>query len=291
MNERVKMILGTVQLGMEYGIGNTAGKPSYEEAFSLLDYAYHNGILMLDTAQAYGDSEQIIGQYHSQTGNIFRICTKLPVDMPEIAVGESLSESAGRLAVSKIDVCYLHRFEQCLQKQIIQDLVELKEKGIISQIGISIYEPLELNYIIENLEGIVDVVQLPFNVAVKEYWDRDLLQAAHNKFLLYARSIYLQGLLLLPVNHPKVEMLHGKSVLDKLIRLASEWNTDVKSLAWNFVQYHPFIDDFLVGCETLNQLKENVFLNQQEDKDYESKLRAVAFHANEIMTDPRRWQE
>lgn len=285
------MILGTVQLGREYGIGNTTGKPSYEEAFSLLDYAYHNGIMMLDTAQAYGDSEWIIGRYHSQTGNIFKVCTKLSVEMSKTEIEESLCESAGRLAVPRIDICYLHRFEQCLQKQIIHDLVKAKEKGIISQIGISIYEPKELKYIMENFEGIIDVVQFPFNVVVKEYWDRNLLQAAHKKFLLYARSIYLQGLLLLPVNHPKVEMLHGKSVLDKLVRLASEWNTDVKSLAWNFVHYHPCIDDFLVGCETLSQLKENVFLNQHEDKDYERKLRTVAFHANEIMTDPRRWQE
>lgn len=285
------MILGTVQLGLEYGIGNTAGKPSDENAFALLDYAYHNGVSILDTAQAYGDSEKIIGRYHERMGNHFQICTKLPVEMSNITVQEAIQKSMNHLSVPVIDTCYLHRFEQCNNEQIILELQKAKEQKIITRIGISIYEPKELEYILKHFKGIIDVIQLPFNVVVKGYWSEELLENAHDVFTLYARSIFLQGLLLMPPDHPKVKAVQGEVTLRQLNDLALELGTDVKSLAWNFIQYHPFIDDFLVGCETIEQIKENIIFNQMEDKDYYNKLQSVTFTINEQMIDPRRWQQ
>ena len=73
----VQLILGTVQLGLDYGINNDVGKPSVEKSFEILDYAFNNGISILDTANAYGDSEKIIGNYMKKTGNEFKISTKL----------------------------------------------------------------------------------------------------------------------------------------------------------------------------------------------------------------------
>lgn len=285
------MILGTVQLGQEYGIGNISGKPSPDKAFELLDHAYHNEITMLDTAQAYGDSERIIGQYHKKTSNIFQICTKLPTDMSETKVYAAVQKSLDDLGISTIDTCYLHRFDQCYEKRIITDLVQTKNKGWIRNIGISIYEAKELEYILKNLAGIVDVVQLPFNIITKDDWNIELLGEAHLKFTLYARSIYLQGLLLMSPDNPVVINLHGNTALEQLNELAKRWKTSVKSLAWKYVQYHPLIDDFLVGCETLEQLKENIILRQSEDEGVFQKLQAVRFTTNEKLIDPRRWNE
>ena len=73
------MVLGTVEIGLDYGINNKEGKPSHKQAFELLDAAFENGIRELDTAEGYGDSEDIIGEYQRQTGNSFLIDTKLPV--------------------------------------------------------------------------------------------------------------------------------------------------------------------------------------------------------------------
>lgn len=283
------MILGTVQLGVNYGIGNVTGKPSLKTAFSLLDTAFYNGISMLDTAAAYGDSEQIIGRYHEKTGNIFRVCTKLPVDMSDKVVFEAIQTSTESLAVSNIDICYLHRFKQCYDKKLMSDLLGAKQRGLINEIGVSIYEPKELQYIIDNFANVIDVVQLPLNILTKDLWSDALLCKGHEMFRLYARSIYLQGLLLMPVNHPKVKELHGEKCLCQLRDLALKWGTDVKSLAWDYIHYHPYIDDFLVGCETLKQLQENIQMNQNIDKDYYTKLQSCSFKTNEVILDPRRW--
>ena len=58
-----ELSLGTVQLGVSYGINNQSGKPDRTQAFGILDTALTNGISALDTAAAYGDSEQVIGQW------------------------------------------------------------------------------------------------------------------------------------------------------------------------------------------------------------------------------------
>ena len=57
-----KMQLGTVQFGLDYGIANTSGKPSYETARDIIAVAWEGGINTLDTAAAYGDSEEVIGR-------------------------------------------------------------------------------------------------------------------------------------------------------------------------------------------------------------------------------------
>ncbi|MDA9003693.1 aldo/keto reductase, partial [Flavobacteriales bacterium] len=71
-----KLILGTVQFGLDYGVNNTAGKPSKENIKSILDSAYNSGIKLLDTAEAYGDSQNKLGEYHSNSTNKFNVITK-----------------------------------------------------------------------------------------------------------------------------------------------------------------------------------------------------------------------
>ena len=73
-----KLILGTVQFGLNYGINNLGGKISPTEANRILHYAHKNDISILDTASAYGNSEVVIGEFLSQNENIeFDIITKL----------------------------------------------------------------------------------------------------------------------------------------------------------------------------------------------------------------------
>ena len=57
-----KITLSTVQFGLDYGIANTGGKPSYEKSRDIVATAYENGITSFDTAAAYGDSEKVLGQ-------------------------------------------------------------------------------------------------------------------------------------------------------------------------------------------------------------------------------------
>ena len=64
-----KLILGTVQMGLPYGINNSTGKVSLEDSLEILDYAFENGIKTLDTAEAYGNAHEVIGIFHHHNPN------------------------------------------------------------------------------------------------------------------------------------------------------------------------------------------------------------------------------
>ncbi len=63
-----RMTLGTVQLGLNYGIANSEGKPDAEKAYAILDKAIDTGVKCLDTASGYGDSEKVIGSWIKNRG-------------------------------------------------------------------------------------------------------------------------------------------------------------------------------------------------------------------------------
>lgn len=58
-----KIVLGTAQLGLDYGIANKIGKPEENKAFEIMKYAVENGINYFDTAYSYGNSEIIIRKF------------------------------------------------------------------------------------------------------------------------------------------------------------------------------------------------------------------------------------
>ena len=70
-----KLILGTVQFGLKYGINNTIGKPKKNEVLNLLKFAYNSGIRVLDTAEAYGNAHQLIGNYHKKQDKFLKFVT------------------------------------------------------------------------------------------------------------------------------------------------------------------------------------------------------------------------
>ena len=71
-----KLILGTVQFGLNYGINNSSGKMERDQVFELLDIAYDLGVKTLDTAEAYGNAHRIISNFHKQSKKRFDILSK-----------------------------------------------------------------------------------------------------------------------------------------------------------------------------------------------------------------------
>lgn len=289
------MILGTVQLGLNYGINNSLGKPCRETAMKILDYAYKHQVHMLDTANAYGTSEAIIGEYIKNTGNVFQICTKLPTSIPS---GSELSlfleESLHNLSAEHIAVYYLHRFEQCRQTALLTQLEKLKEQKKISAIGVSIYEPAELEYLLNSRCCLITVVQLPFNLFDCSRWlETDLFERAKEAGIqLFARSIYLQGLLLSDSASPAVRQLNADRALKRLGQLAQSVHIKIPELAVSFIKSEPALSDYLVGCETLEQLQENCALSLTEqtlDKDLKKELIKLSSSLEQHIFDPRQW--
>ncbi len=202
-----RITLGTAQLGLNYGISNTEGKPDKAKGFKILKKAVELGINSFDTAAAYGNSEDLLGDFLSNNDSIERsfITTKIPSIRKSKASGDSAkdfiqesAESSVRKLRNPISNYLVHDFGDYVSfKDELRDVVQgLKERGIVERFGISLYEPQEAEEVIE--DDFVDSVQIPLSVLNQTFLKKDLLKRlkTHNK-LVFARSVFLQGLVFL----------------------------------------------------------------------------------------------
>jgi len=270
-----KMILGTAQLGLDYGVSNKNGKPDSLIAEKILKTAIVNGISAIDTASAYGNSEEVIGQ-SLKAGWLGRtkIITKLsPLsDCPKNAsinivnsfVDASIFQSCRALRVQRLDVLLLHRASQLYDWDgaVWSRLLELKNNNVISQIGVSVQDSIELEHALNNSD--VVYIQMPYNILD---WRWDTISPTIRKIkkerqlFIYARSSLLQGLL--PSDN--IEDWH-KAYTENPSELI-KWLNDqcrkfniknIAELCLKFVAATDWIDGVVVGVETLEQLHENI---------------------------------
>lgn len=197
-----KLALGTVQFGLDYGIANQRGKIAQSEAELIINLARKHGVKTLDTAINYGNCEAQLGNIGM---NDWHVITKLPA-MPDNCydisawVHDQVMGSLSRLKIPQLRGLLLHRPQQLFEnngERLYQSLLSLKELGLVEKIGVSIYDPKELESITQYFQ--FDLVQAPFNVL-----DRRLITSgwmdrlAQMNIELHARSVFLQGLLLMP---------------------------------------------------------------------------------------------
>lgn len=198
----MKLALGTVQFGQSYGVANKAGQVPAAEAKAILEYAASTGINMLDTAVGYGNSEQRLGEIGIHEWQVVSKIPAVPDGCGDIMgwVTESVQSSLQRLGLPRLYALLLHKPQQLLGAdggQIYAALQQLRETGLVQKIGTSIYAPAELDDLCRRYE--FDVVQAPFNLL-----DRRLIESgwmsrlANSGVELHVRSIFLQGLLLMP---------------------------------------------------------------------------------------------
>lgn len=200
----MKLALGTAQFGMTYGIANRTGQVAMAEVKEILTLARVQGVDTLDTAIAYGQSEQVLGNVG--VGGM-RVISKLP-RLPDACIDvrgwveRSVQSSLASLKTSSLHGLLLHRPSELLEArgpQLYEGIQRLKNEGAISALGVSIYEPSELDAICRRYP--VDIVQGPFNPLdrrmVKSGW---LARLRDTGTEFYARSVFLQGLLLMPAS-------------------------------------------------------------------------------------------
>lgn len=268
-----KITLGTVQLGIPYGIANKSGQPSTDSSHELLQFALDNGINTLDTARIYGNAEEVIGSF--EASKQFTIITKFKLsdaalhnrDLAILEARESVRHSCEVLKIPTISICLFHKNkDQQMEKveQILPTVLTiLKEEGWISEGGISVYSPAELQYIRD--WKTIRAVQVPMNVFDTRLLKQNLMQVLiDNRVKVFTRSIYLQGLILMDENEVPDYLSLAKEPLNQLKKIAASANKEIKQIAFSFVRDTPGVTSLVVGAETIGQLKENLALLSAE---------------------------
>ena len=258
-----KITLGTVQFGLNYGIANTAGKPSYETAKEIISAAFAGGINTLDTAAVYGDSELVIGRSLKELGlhDNVRIISKVPpVSVRKLApseaekfIIESVEKSLQRLRRDYLNVCLFHREEDLVYLDIVR---KLEARGLVLGCGVSLDST---EYCEQALEQKIEFIQLPYNILDKRFDDFMSKAAAHN-VSIFTRSLYLQGLLLMPENRINPGISEVIPVRRELERLAASAGMKISELCVRFVLSNKTVTSILTGVDSLAQLQENMRL-------------------------------
>jgi aryl-alcohol dehydrogenase-like predicted oxidoreductase len=300
----MKFILGTAQLGLQYGITNCNKVPTIIESLNIIDHCILNNITTFDTAQAYGTSETILGKKSANT----IIITKLNLikDYTDLSDTDLLNEidvhittSIYNLNKSKIDILLLHDVNHYNYKNglIWNKLLEYKKNNTIEKLGISVYNLNDLIDIIDDTN--IQHIQLPFNILNSE-WLNPVFQEKISKrkdLTIHCRSILLQGLIVSDKKYwQKINNLSDTIInyyineLDKLVVLC-DVNNKIE-LAISYVKAMKWIDGIVFGVDNIDQLKVNIdlFNNVKVMSDDNVKIIQTLFkNVPKQITDPRLW--
>ena len=268
-----EFVLGSVQLGLDYGAANRTGKPSRTAALALVRRAADCGIRQFDTARAYGDAEERLGE--ALSGRPVFTVTKLsplselaegatPAEVVA-AVNTSIAQSCTALRKDSLDCLLLHRAAHmtAFDGAIWQRLLDFVAAGTIRRLGVSVQSPAEAAAALAN--PAVQHIQMPFNLLAWRWREAGIIDrlAARPDVVVHARSVFLQGILASgdPAVWPLIAGVDPTAVLGEIAGLARDLaREDAADLCLAYARGQDFIAGVVIGMETEQQLDRNLRL-------------------------------
>lgn len=257
----MKIALGTVQFGLEYGVANTKGRVSENTAQDILRLARELGVDTLDTAAAYGTSEEVLGR---SGVDAFKVISKVPsgtgqVGKPASWVKYSISQSLSHLGCESIYGLLLHQPLDLLQpngRELYDTLVDIKKQGLAEKIGISVYGPDDL----DKLAAFdFDLVQAPMNILDRRIKNSGWLEKLSKQGAeVHIRSAFLQGLLLMHAPQRPEYFKPWRSLLSEYDNWVAVHKLTPLQACLGYLNDHPEINNIVVGVDTPSQLREIV---------------------------------
>ena len=236
-------------------------------ANTILKTASSNGINSFDTAPTYGDSEKIIGDFLATCSDMAEppvVTTKLsPISVGKKAGFDSIysgvkrrvTRSMTNLGISKIPLYLLHRASimHHYDGLVLESCLKLKQQGLIGLLGVSVYSPQEVESALDT--GIIEAIEVPLNIFDHRLIHSGLLKELKKKGLvIFARSVYLQGLFFLDEGKLPASLSVACKPLKQLHQLASECKINTAEMALKFVRDLGGVTSLIIGAETSEQL-------------------------------------
>ena len=284
----MKLVLGTAQFGMSYGLNR---KPiDIKEIKNIAKILFEKNLFLFDTAIDYGISEKTLGDFKFTKKVITKI--RLPLLKPKslrIWFYRKIRKSLKRLNVNKLHSLLVHDIKNILGNEIIKKeflelIKEVKRKKIASNIGVSVYDPIEIDYILKIWRP--DIVQIPINVLDNRFLKNGILRKLKNKgILVCARSVFLQGILL--QKNLKIGNKKTKKIFNKFNAWCNYNKISRLDACIHFLRNISFVDYMIVGVNDCFQLKE--IINSFKKKKIFIPKNFSCMQKSVI--DPRRWKK
>jgi aryl-alcohol dehydrogenase-like predicted oxidoreductase len=285
----MKIALGTANFGQKYGLAGKIIK-SDKKIEKIIQFANNSKIKLIDTSNNYGSSETLLGNNNLKN---FKIITKLKISNDEKKsnnleniVFNKVEESLLKLNIKKLYAILLHEsndLKSNKRHKLIKVLKKLKKRNLVSKIGISIYNPKELNFIWPFWKP--DIVQCPFNILDRRIYESGWLKKLKkNKTEIHVRSIFLQGLLLQNEKSMPRKFKKWKNIFKKWDNYCKKENISKIQGCINFIKSFKKISFVIIGFEDIKQVKNIISYFENDRKSY------TTIACNDIrLIDPRLW--
>lgn len=286
MNAR--LVLGTVQFGADYGIANKSGQVEKDEVSRILKYAHDQGIKKLDTAYAYGESQNLIEEFIAREKVPFDLISKVKAGQGSIR--DAVETSLQTLQQEFMYGLLVHFYEDFnSQPALWDDLRNLKEEGKVKNIGFSLYSPDELDDLFK--KGIdFDMVQIPYSIFDRRF-ENYFPRLKENSVEIHARSVFLQGLAFLDPDALTGNLRKAAPQLERLRRITEQFSVSKSTICLNFAFMNTLIDHVVIGVDGLGQLKINLenMRHTEAVVFIKNQLQSLSIHDEEIL-NPCKWE-
>ena len=281
----MKIALGTVQWGLDYGISNTNGIPSAAELDAIVRLAVQNRIDLFDTASQYGNAEQRVGNYTTKNSSVVSKFSSVNHSSLENEIQGSLE----RLNVEQLYGYLFHSPKDLINAPLLWDQMQhLKVAGKVKKIGYSLYTPEELELFLNN-NWIPDIVQLPYSLLDRKF-EPYFEQLKSLGTEIHIRSVFLQGLYFKSMETLSPKFNDLKNTLKEVAEIATEFGLTVVELALNFVLKNEYVDYAVIGVEQANQLKEIINASKIDfSKSIHERVNALTVE-NPTLLNPTNWK-
>lgn len=289
--------LGTVALGVVYGIQDGSAAPNRSESIALLQAASEAGINLFDTAPNYGEAESIVGtalgKHHTAI-----IATKVSLPPRELrqsttdlqkAIHKSVDTSRKALQRDVIDLLQVHNLNtgDAADPRIGEALESLRQQGKVRFLGASVYTEDEA--MIAMHAGWVDMLQVPYSLLDQRMASRVFPAAEALGIGIMTRSAYLKGALTNRARHLPAQLGDLQAAVYKL---ADAFALPLESLprtALEFCLGEQRVGSVLIGASTMSELEyalDGVNYGRIDDVH----TRGLPYALNDpALVDPRRW--
>lgn len=282
------LALGTAQFGLDYGITNSRGRIPLNEVLDILSEARTSSVGYVDTAAAYGDAEQVLGQCGVDG---FRIITKVPpLDSLQAAsvrkaVTDSCRLSRDRIGCAQLDGLLLHSAADLLGpmgEEIWSGLLDAKDAGLTRRVGVSVYDADQVEAILARQP--IDMIQLPLSV-LNQNLASSIGRLSDCGVAVFVRSIFLQGVLLSAVNRLPKHLAGLAQAVERFQMRARDGGLTALEAAIAFVRDMPGVEGVVVGTASLDEFRAIIAAFQRQSTFDASDLDA---HTLKLI-DPRSW--
>lgn len=289
----MKLGLGTVQFGLDYGVSNEKGQVEKSEVNQIFDFCKEKEITLFDTAPEYGNSEDVISKFLFTGSKLItktKPIRKATIENEDIKkVVETLEQSFINLNQKFIEGVLFHDANDLLSinsEKLFKAIYQYKEEGRIGKIGVSIYNKEQIDMLLEKYE--IDILQVPLNIFDQRLLENNYLKELKEKGIeLHVRSIHLQGLLLMDLE--KIN-----TYFSSILPILNNYREDIMSLGltplqsvWNFIKSIEEIDYVIFGIESKEQFKQNLEAFEQKKVDIDYRKYQID---NLEIIEPFRWR-